>query len=179
MRRLNIFIVAAIFISFAAHAVMGALRLYGSDANALPVMAFVCAGLIGVHVVVTTILTCQTLKARRLSGAGYFRHNLLFWARRISGFTILIPLVMHIIIMSGSHDGAFRLLEFNGGRLASQIIFIVTLGFHILTNIQPALISLGIRSVKAFSADILFLISVILLFAAGAFCVYYFRWMAY
>ena len=142
-------------------------------------LAFACLGAVGLHVIVTSVLTIQTLIARKRSGAGYFRDNLMFWARRISGFALLIPLVLHILTFIGNNSsGAFRLNEFGNAQLILQILFVILIAFHVFTNIGPALISLGVRNKKAFAADMIFVISVILLFAAGAFCIYYLRWAA-
>lgn len=179
MRKLNIFLVAGILITFLLHTIMSSLKLFGADADSMKIMAYICVGLITAHIIITCILTAQSLKARKLSGAGYFKNNLLFWTRRISGFTILIPLVMHIMIFRGSDMGAFRLEVFNTGRLVSQILLVLTLAFHVLINIRPALISLGVKETKYFSVDIIFVISVVLLIAAAAFGVYYIRWISY
>ena len=176
MRKLNVFLVAGIFITFIIHALMASLRLFGAETDTVKIIAFICAGLICAHVAVTVILTVQTLHARKKSGAGYFRSNLMFWARRISGLTILIPLLMHIFIFSGTGDDAFRLVTFTTGRFISQIFLVVTIAFHGLINIRPLMISLGAKSPKLFSADLIFIISVILLIAAAAFSFYYLRW---
>ncbi len=179
MRKLNLFLVTGIFITFLFHALGGAFRLFGADSDTMKIAAYICLGLIAAHIVVTFILTLETLKARQHSGSGYFKNNLIFWARRISGFTILIPLLMHILIFHGTGQDSFRLVEFHAGRLISQILLVISLAFHVLTNIKPLLISFGIRETKAFTADIIFVLSVILLIAACAFSVYYLRWMAY
>lgn len=164
--------------TFIVHGIMGSMKLMGGNADALKGAAYLCMAFICMHIIVTCILTFETLKARKMSGAGYFKENRLFWARRISGFTILIPLAMHLIIFSGTNSGgAFRLVEFTAGRLASQIILVITIAFHVLTNIEPAMISFGVKSTKAFSHDVMFVISVILLLFCTAFAAYYIRWV--
>ena len=178
MRKLNMFLVLGMLLTFAAHGVMGSMRLFGADAPTLKAAAWACVCFICAHIIVTSVLMLQTLRARRLSGAGYFRDNLMFWARRISGFAILIPLVMHIAVFHPSNAGAFRLSAFTTGRLISQIMLVVFIAFHVLTNIEPMLISFGVKKTKAFSHDIMLVISVVLLAAAAAFAVYYARWAA-
>ena len=114
----------------------------------------------------------------RLSSS-YFRENKLFWTRRITGFVLIIPLLMHLLIFSGTGDEAYRLVFFHSGRLISQILLIAALALHILTNIRPALIGLGIKAGRLLSADICFVLSVVLLLCCCAFCVYYLRWMTF
>ncbi len=172
------YLIIGMMITFIVHGVMGSMKLMGADADALKPIAFLCLVFICLHIIVTCALTFETLRARKLSGAGYFKENLIFHARRISGFTTLIPLVMHLFIFSGTNNnGAFRLVEFTSGRLASQIILVAAAAFHVLTNIEPVMISFGVKSTKAFSHDAMFVISVILLLFCTAFAVYYFRWI--
>ena len=179
MRRINIFVIIGIIITFIFHAVSGSIRLFGADAGSAQLSARLCMFLVLVHVIITTILTVRTLLTIKKSGRGYFRENLLFWARRISGFALLIPLVMHLFVFSGTGDEAYRLVLFNSGRLISQILLAAVLAFHILTNIHPFLVGIGVKEHKIISADMLFVVSVFLLFCCSAFCVYYLRWMAY
>lgn len=179
MRRINSFVTVGIIVTFIFHAISGGIRLFGADAGSPLTSAWICIGLVGVHVIITTILTVRTLLTIKKSGKGYFKENLLFWARRISGFALLIPLVMHMLIFSGTGDEAYRLVFFHSGRLISQILMVAALALHILTNIHPMLIGLGVKHHRVLSADILFVISVFLLFCCCSFCVYYLRWMAY
>ncbi len=89
MRRLNLFLVVGMLVTFLAHAVMGALQLSGANTNTLKPLAWVCVGLMAAHIVVSAVLTVQTLYACKKSGTGYFRNNRMFWAKRITGLTIL------------------------------------------------------------------------------------------
>lgn len=179
MRKLNMVLVIGIIAAFLTHAIMGGLRLAGADTRSPSAAAWVCFGLIAAHVVVTTILTGRTLAVWKRTGAGYFRENALFWARRISGFVVLIPLVMHLVFFSTSNEGAFRLQVFTAGRLISQILLVVAIALHLLTNVAPLLITLGVREKRAFAADLLLILSVMLLLFAAAFVIYYLRWTAY
>ena len=52
----------------------------------------------------------------------------------------------------------------------------MSIGLHVLTNIRPLRIGLGARGMKAWMADILLVLSVLLLFMAAGFIVYYLRW---
>lgn len=178
LRKLNVFLVVGILVMLIAHAVTGSLRLAGADTANAYFFADATLLLVTLHVIVTSILTVQTLKARKLSGAGYFKDNGIFWVRRISGFVVLIPLVMHFTIFAPSHADAIRLEVFTTGRLISQILLVAAIALHVLTNIRPLMISLGAKKTKAFVIDALVVISVMMLLFAIAFVIYYVRWMS-
>ncbi len=178
MRRINLFLVIGIAVTFVLHSVGGALKLFGGDAQSLKPVAVVCVVLICLHTLAGIYLTVKTCVSLHRSGRGYFRNNLMFWARRISGLTIIIPLIMHIMIFQGTGDEAYRLVYFNTGRLISQILLLVSLALHVMINVKPMLISTGVRNTKAFSGDIWFILSVLLLFLCAGFFVYYLRWAA-
>ena len=178
LRKINIFVVIGIVGILIAHGVMGSLVIAGADADALKTLARAGVGLICIHIIITSILAAQTLHARKMSGAGYFKDNSLFWLRRISGLIILIPLYMHLAIFSSANAGAYRLEVFTTGRLISQILLVASIALHVLINIRPALISMGVRDYRAFRNDILIVLSVLLLLFGIAFVIYYIRWMS-
>lgn len=179
MRRLNLFLVVGMLVTFLAHAVMGALQLSGANTNTLKPLAWVCVGMMAAHIVVSAVLTVQTLYACKKSGTGYFRNNLLFWAKRITGLTIVIPLVMHLMIFHSESGDAFRLQVFTSGRMISQILFAAAIALHVLINIRPLLIGFGVKEHRVFAGDLIFVLSVVLLLLSAAFAVYYWRWMSF
>lgn len=179
MRKLNMFLVLGMLVTFLIHAVSGSLLILGADADAKKTAARICIGFIAAHILVSVILTVQTLIVRKKAGAGYFKENKLFWARRISGFAVIIPLIMHLVIFRSSSEPAYRLQVFTAGRLASQILLAAALAIHVLTNIRPVLISFGLRDTKRTAADILLILAAVLLMAAIAFAVYFARWAAF
>ena len=178
MRKLIMFIVIGMLLTFLAHGIMGSFKLMGADADALKTVAWISMGFVTAHIIIVTILTVKTLYARHKSGAGYFKGNGIFWARRISGFAIIIPLIMHIVIFTPTNQDVMRLAVFTAGRLVSQILLVLTITLHVITNAKPALITMGIKGLKKYTFDILFILSLIMLFFAVAFAIYYFRWMA-
>ena len=178
MRRLNLFLVFGMLVTFLIHGIFGALEIAGANADAQKAVAWICLVFVAAHIVVTTVLTVRTLRARRLSGAGYFKDNLLFWIRRISGFSILIPLVLHLMIFRAGNAEAYRLQAFTVGRMVSQILFIATIALHVLTNIKPLMIALGLKGRRAYALDAMLILSVLLLLFAAAFAIYYVRWAA-
>ena len=179
MRKLNLFLVVGMLVTFLAHGVMGALRLSGANSNTLKPLAWLCVGLLAAHIAVSALLTVQTLRACKSSGTGYFRNNLMFWAKRISGLAVVIPLVMHLMIFHSESGDSFRLQVFTSGRMISQILFAAAIALHVLINIRPLLIGFGVKGHRAFAGDLIFVLSVILLLLSAAFAVYYWRWISF
>ena len=115
MRKYNAVLSMGILVLFLVHAIAGGLQMAGflpGGSQVMKVLAWVMLGLIAVHIVIGCKLTADTLRAIKRSGASYFKENQLFWTRRISGFTILIPLVMHLFIFRESNAEAYRLQVF-------------------------------------------------------------------
>ena len=179
MRKWNLVLVAGMLVTFLIHGIMGALQLAGAAADARQTVGWICVGFLCAHVAVTLALTVQTLRAGRRAGAGYFRGNELFWLRRISGFAILPPLAAHLLIFRASAAAAYRLQVFTTGRLISQLLLVIAIALHVLTNIRPVLIALGIRDRRALAVDLLLVLAVLLLLFGAAFVLYYLRWAAY
>lgn len=176
MRKWNGILSAVILILFLIHGILGGFQLLGSGHVISKALSWTMTGLILVHAVIGVILTARTLRIQRKTGAPYFRENLLFWARRLSGFLIMLLLLFHVTAFSDNSSDAYRLKWFDTGKLISQILLILTIAVHVISNAKPALITFGIRPLRRFAGDILFIMTVVLLFMAAAFVVYYLRW---
>ena len=85
---------------------------------------------------------------------------------------------MHLVFFRSANADVYRLQVFTAGRMISQILLVLAIALHVLTNIRPALIGLGVKDTKAFAVDLLLVLSVLLLMFAAAFAVYYVRWAA-
>ena len=178
MRKINAIITPIILILFVIHGVSGAFNLMGFSTSVTRIIAEPMAGLICVHLVFGVILTGQTLQARRRAGTSYPKENRLFWARRISGFLIMILIGFHIYAFSGVTPEHMRLHNFTGILLTCQILLVISIAFHVITNVKPMLISMGIPKLKPKVNDIAFWTAILLAFMAAAFIFYYFRWGA-
>lgn len=179
MRKWNAVISAAILILFVIHAAAGVFQLsglYPGGQAVLSALTRIMLTLLVLHAVFGIILTVRTLRTCRESGISYFRGNKLFWARRISGFAVLLLIFFHVMTFLSTGSGAFRLPYFGGGALTIQLLFVAAVAVHVIANVKPILISFGIRNFKEFAADILIILSVILIFAGVAFFLYYLRW---
>ena len=177
MRKLNAILTAAILLLFILHGILGAFTISGIGEGAAKAAAWVCLLLTVFHMGIGVILTIRTLQAQKKAGAAYFRQNILFWARRISGLAVMVMLCFHLTAFERAGGAAYRLQNFNLFRLISQLLFVLSLAVHVLSNVRPLLISFGIRSLKERSPEILLTLAGILLFFAAAFIVYYLRWV--
>ncbi|MBR1739477.1 MAG: pilus assembly protein PilX [Ruminococcus sp.] len=179
MRKFNAFLSMGIVLLFLVHAVSGGFILMGliSGGNGfLSALSWTMVGLIVLHAIVGVKLTADTLIALKKAGTSYFKDNRLFWTRRISGFAVMLFILFHVLIFIGKNDGAYRLTLFGGAQLVTQILLVLSLAIHLVTNIRPLMTALGIRSGREFIVDAAFVLSVILLFTGAGFVVYYLRW---
>ena len=176
MRKFNAILTAAILVLFLVHAILGGFQLLGVGSTAVKAVAWVDAVLILIHTAIGVKLTVDTLKVQKQTGVGYFRHNLLFWARRISGIAVMVLLFFHLTAFGSASGAAYRLQWFDTAKLITQLLLVLALALHIISNVRPMLISFGIRSLRERVGDILFILSVLLLFMAVAFIVYFLRW---
>ncbi len=179
MRRCNAAVSVVILILLAIHGVAGGFQLMGVFPGGNPwlkALSWTMIGFLCLHVLIGVYLTIESLIRWKRSGKGYFRENLVFWIRRISGFAMILFVVLHTLLFLGKSGEAYRLNLFAGPQLVMSILLLVCLAVHLVTNIKPLMLSLGARGAGRFVKDVLLLISVVLLFAAAAFIVYYFRW---
>ena len=179
MRKWNAFISAGIIVLLLIHGIAGSYQLLGllpGGNTTLEVLAWAMAGLIALHMILGIKLTYDTLAACRRSGAPYFRRNLGFWTKRISGFAIILFVILHLLVFADTGSGLFRLHLFAGKELAASILLVISLLVHVLTNLKPLAISFGAGGFYRFLRDALFVLAVVLLACAAAFVFYYLRW---
>ena len=181
MRKVNAILTGAIMILFLIHMVAGILILLGWMAGGAVILSWIShlmEGLIAVHAVIGVKLTADSLLACKKAGVSYFKENKVFWARRISGFLIMVLIFFHIFAFTGVSADHYRLPNFDLFKLITQILLVLSIAFHIITNTKPLLIACGIKKLKPKVNDIVFWASILLLFMAVAFIIYYIRWSA-
>ena len=180
MRKWNALLSMGILVLFLIHAVLGGFQLAGmmpGGRKILTVLAWLMTVLIAAHGILGCILTVQTLIAQKKAGAAYRKENRLFWTRRMSGFAVMLLILTHIVIFLGSPaGGVYRLHLFGVVQMISQILLVMTVAVHVLTNIKPLMLALGARGFREFFTDILLILSVILCFCGIAFLIYFLRW---
>ena len=180
MRKFNAIVTAVIMLFFLIHMIWGGLMMTGMvkggnkvfSALSYTMVVFIC-----VHVVIAVKLTIDSIIAGIKSGTFYLKDNSLFLTRRISGFALLVFMAMHILLFTGTNEGGvYRLKLFDMMGLISQILMVVSLIVHLVTNIPPLRIALGLTDKRDFKSDVILILSVLLLLSGVAFIVYYIRW---
>lgn len=178
LRKMNAFTGLAIIILFLIHAIAGGYQMAGILAGgnrALTVLAWIMVGLLIAHVVIGTVLLIGTVRSSKKSGKFYWKENAAFIVRRVSGFAVIVFLVLHVIIFYGNHSDGYRLNLFEGPQLAVSICLVISLAVHVLTNIRPMFISFGMSKEKR-RRDVVIVLAAILVFCTAMFIVYYYRW---
>lgn len=176
MRKFNSILTAVIMVLFIVHGFLGALNMLDAAVVITKHMARFMLVLIAVHTVLSCVLTVQAIRTWKVTKAPYFKENTLFWARRISGIAIMILLAFHVTAFMSTSSDSFALSFFDGFRLAANILLVVSIAVHVITNVKPVLISFGIRSLRPRAGDILFFLSILLVLFIVGFIVYYIRW---
>ena len=171
MRKWNTILSVLMLLIFMIHGIMGSFMLNGVGSSAGKLLAWIGVGILVVHTVIGVILTVQSLQTAKQSGKMYLKQNAIFWARRASGLAILILLFFHIGLFGKVQNGTYILFPFTTVKMVTQLLFV-----HIFINIRPLLVSLGIISYKERRGDIYLILSVLLLFIAGAVILYYIGW---
>lgn len=161
---------------FIVHGVLGALNLMNVAPVTTKALSYTMLSLIAVHAVISIGLTARSVRAAVKTKAPYLRQNSLFWARRVSGVLILALVFFHLTAFGRNSGGIFRLAPFDMFRLVTQILFLLSIAVHIITNVKPVLITFGVKKLKPKAGDILFFVSVFLLLMAAGFIIYYIRW---
>ena len=176
MRKINTILSVLLLVIFMLHGLMGSFMLLGIGSSAGKILAWVGVAVLAAHTVIGVILTIKTLKIFKNAGNSYLKQNAVFWARRASGLAILILMFFHIGLFGGVQDGMYILFPFTTVKLITQLLLVAALFIHLFINIRPLLISLGIISYKERRGDIYLILSVLLLFSAGAVIIYYIGW---
>ena len=180
MRKFNALLTVLIMILFLVHAVFGAYELIGANIQTdfMKITARVCSFLIVIHAIISIKLTIEAIRVWKSTGAPYLRENGIFWARRISGLAIMVLIFFHMFAFGHTVNGIYQLKQYTFLKMCFQLLFVLSIALHVITNVRPMLIALGARSLKKFVPDILLVLSIILILFIAAFIIYYFRWQA-
>ena len=171
MRKLNAILSVLILILFIAHAVIGSLELVGATEIIMKQIPRAALVLIVFHVIIGIKLTADTIIVSKKAGVGYFSENKMFWARRISGFAVMLLLSFHFITFG---IGKRVLPVMSAFRLTTQILLVAAIATHVITNVRPVLISFGIRGLKRRVPELIIIISAVIILASAALMIFYF-----
>ena len=176
MRKINGVLAVAILIMFIIHGIFGALNMMDIAPIIVKILSHIMLTLICVHALISIQLTVKAVRTAAETHAPYLRKNYSFWARRLSGALIIILVFFHMTAFGKTEGGVFQLYPFDLNRLIVQMLFLLSVTVHIITNVKPALITFGVKRLKPKSGGILFFISAALLFMAAGFIIYFIRW---
>ena len=180
MRRINAVLTACIMVLFVIHMIWGALSMFSmikGGSAVFSALSWVMIGCIILHVLISLWLTADTVITSKRAGVSYFKENRLFWVRRISGFALFAFMIVHVLLFMEEGSGSgIRLKLFDAPALVSQILLVAALLVHLITNIGPLKIAFGLEDRRNIRADIMLLLSILLLIAGAAFVVYFIRW---
>jgi succinate dehydrogenase hydrophobic anchor subunit len=179
MRKVNAIISMGIIVLFLVHGIAGSFQMMGiisGGSTFLAILTWCMVAMISVHTVIGIILTIHTLCISKKTGVSYIKENSLFWIRRISGFVLILLVSIHLAVFMQTGENVFRLNYFGISELAGQILMLATLAVHLLCNIKPLSIALGLYGESEYIRDILLILSAVLVFCAVAFSIYYLRW---
>jgi uncharacterized membrane protein len=179
LRKINAVVSIGLVGLFLLHGIAGGFQMTGiipGGSSLLEVLAWLMIALLAVHLVIGVILTAKTLHASSRAGAAYVKENMLFWTRRLSGFALALLLILHLLVFVQTGTGVFRLHDFGIQELLGQMLLLASLTIHLLCNIKPLAIALGLYRGRGYGRDVLLILAVVMAFCALAFVVYYLRW---
>lgn len=176
LRMVNAVVAAVMLVLFVLHGVGNSFELFGVGLPTSKVLARAVAALAVVHAILGVVLTGATVCAQRKAGVSYVRLNKRFWAVRASGVALAVFIIFHMMVFLQVGGGAYRLKEFGGFELATNVGLVLCMAVHVLCSARPLAISLGLNAPRSRAADLMFVISLVLLCTAAAFVVYYLRW---
>ena len=176
MKRANALISAAILVLFAFHGVGNSFQLFGVGSIVPAAIGWTMLALVIVHAVIGVVLTVRTFREQARAGVAYPGLNKRFWAVRTSGLALVMFAAGHVLVFGGP-DGEFvRLAFFGHAELIVHLLLVGALAVHVLCNMEPLLIDLGLPSPRGRAADALVVFAILLFLMAAAFVFYFVRW---
>lgn len=177
MRKINTVLSLLLLMIVMIHGIMGSFMLLGISSSAGKVLAWIGVAILAAHTVIGIRLTGQAIRTSKMAGGNrYLKQNALFWARRASGLAVLVLIFFHVGLFGGVRDGVYILFPFTTVKLITQLLLIASVFIHVFMNVRPLLISRGILHGQERREDVFLILSVLLLFMAGAVILYYIGW---
>ena len=165
MRLVNAVVTTIIMMLFFIHMIWGGLELAGvisGGSKLFLILSCLLIAFIIIHMIISLKFTADTIKACRISKVSYFKENRIFWLRRISGVALMLFIIIHVLIFLGKNaNGVYLLNVFNAAALISQLLMVVSLLVHLISNITPLRIAFGIVDKKDFKTDLILVFSIL------------------
>ena len=176
MRKWNNILARVIIVLFLLHALMGSLMLLGLSNISFKPLSWLLFAAVIAHGVLGILATVQAMKSVQKSGKWYLRQNAAYWTKRFSGLVILILLCFHISAYTTTVGGTFFLKEFTFGRMAAQLLLILSIFIHLAVSVKSMLIAKGVVKFKERTVDWMMVLSLMMLFFAAAVVIYFIQW---
>lgn len=176
MRKWNNLLARLILVLFLLHALMGSLMLLGLSNISFAPLSWLLLAAVVTHGVLGVLATVRAMKSGKVSGKWYLRQNAGYWTKRFSGLAILILLCFHVSAYTMTVGDAFFLKEFTFGRMAAQLLLLLSIFVHLSISIQSMLIANGVVKFKERTVDWMLVLSLLTLFFAAAVVVYFLQW---
>ncbi len=168
MRKFNTVLVLLIMLLLLYHTIFGSLHLFGIGPGSLKKLAFAMLMLVMAHAVVSMIVTVRAEKAGISTKARYNKEYRAFWGRRISGMLVAVFALIHAYTMFRDKNGVPRIARLPKFLNLATPLLIFFVYLHILTNVRPLLISLGVRNIDRKEKVIKAALTVVMLFGMSA-----------
>ena len=169
MRKINTILVLIIMLLLTDHIVFACMHLLGLNAGVLKPLAMMMMLFTVLHAIVSLIVTIRAEKVGINTKARYSKENKEFWARRVSGMFILVLALLHGYIMFKNEKGVPRIASMPKVLSFATPLLIIFILIHIMTNVKPLLISLGVKNIDKKERIIKLILTVFLLFALGSY----------
>ena len=177
LRQLNAVLTILIFVLFFLHGIAGSFRLLDTSVISPAIFARPLVVLCAVHALIGIVLTVDTVRASRDKGRSYVKLNARFWAARVSGLAIAFLIAAHVIqFMVPTYEGAPRVSYFGPASMASALGLVAAIVVHVVCNVEPLALSLGISGRKSHLGVVALALSLVLLFMGFAFICYFITW---
>ena len=176
MRKWNNILARVMIVLFLLHALMGSLMLLGLSNISFKPLSWLLFAAVIAHGILGILATVQAVKSGQNSGKWYVRQNAAYWTKRFSGLAILILLCFHISAYTTTVGGAFFLKEFTFGRMAAQLLLILSIFIHLAVSVKSTLIAKGVVKFKERTVDWMMVLSLMMLFFAAAVVIYFIQW---
>ena len=176
MRKWNNILARVILVLFLLHALMGSLMLLGVSNLSVRPLSWLLLAAVAAHGVLGIVSTIRAFKSGKHSGKWYLQKNAAYWTKRFSGLAILLLLGFHITAYTTTIGSHFYLKEFTFGRMAAQILLILSIFVHLAVSVKAMLIAKGVRQFKERTIDWMMVLSLMMLFFAVAVILYFIQW---
>ena len=177
LKAVNAVVSVLMIVLLALHGLGNALQLFGFGSIVPSVISWALVLLAALHFAMGIALTVSTLSTQKRAGAAYWRQNKRFWTVRASGLAIVVFIICHVLLFARfDPDAPVRLAYFGPLQLAASLLLVASLLVHVLANLQPLMISLGVPAPPARAVDVSVVVALLLLATAIAFVVYFLRW---